>query len=234
MMVARFYYPRLRKQIIFLPIVSFIIGLLSIVTFIYDMKGLFVIASLLLGACYVFSPLIFTTRKGLEIETMLPATWVEKSVFIIGYCLIGVLMLYFVPITIAELVAHTFMDFSYEELLARMMTQGIMYKVSYNVVNTLFYLVTCMTAVTCSTRYRAVKGILWVIASNIIFFIVGVVEGIMVASHTEWGSPEDIESSTSTIIRAMDPVFDWLIVIMIAAIIGLITFTVHKIKTRQI
>lgn len=232
MMVARFYYPRLKKQIIFLPIVAFVIGLLSIISIIDQMKGTFVIASLLLGACYTFSPLILATRKGTEIETALPATWVEKSVFLIGYCLIGVTILYFGPILIAEAVAHTVIDYSCGDLYNQMKEQGLIYKIGYNITSSLFYLVTCMTAVICSTRHRVLNGILWVILINIIFFIVGVIEGILATVHAD--DTKDVEKITSIVKDIMDPIFNCLIGGMIFLMIAMILFTVHKIKNRQI
>lgn len=234
MMVARFYYPRLKKQIIILPIVAFVIGLLSVTAIVNGTKGLFVIASLILGACYIFSPLIFATRKGIEIETMLPATWVEKSVFIIGYCIIGVSILYFVPIILAELSAHLFLDYSCQDLTQMLITQGFMYETGYNLINTVFFLALCMTAVMCSTRDRIIRGILWVIAGEILFFVIGAVEGILVATHTEWSSPEEVENSVSVITAEMAPVFTGLTILMIAAIAGMIAMTTYKIKNRQI
>lgn len=229
MMVARFYYPRLKKQIIILPIVAFVIGLLSIVSFVKDMKGTYVIAALILGACYTFSPLIFATRKGIEIETLLPATWVEKSVFIIGYCIVGISVLYFVPIFISEMVAHTFIDYSCKELYQRMVEQGIIYNISYNIVNSIFYVVTCMTAVICSIRHRVLNGILWVILINIVFFTAGAIEGFLAATRAE-----NLDEISSVVHDVMDPIHNWLIAVMITLIIAMILFTVHKIKNRQI
>lgn len=93
-MVARYYYPMLRSQIIWYPIVA--LAIQTLVFFSYFSAAWTVIGSLLTtitSAMIAFGPLIFTNRSNRVLETMLPATSAEKSVFIIGYCLVAIPLL---------------------------------------------------------------------------------------------------------------------------------------------
>ncbi len=91
-MVARFYYPRLKLQIMIYPLLS----LLGMLTTIAVAKLEFMpmapatLLGMLLSAALWFGPAIFSYREGPEVESMLPANKNEKALFIIAYSLIAI------------------------------------------------------------------------------------------------------------------------------------------------
>lgn len=91
-MVARFYYPRLKLQIMLYPLLSLLSLLLTMAVARYDFMpiGPVTLLGIVLSAALWFGPAIFTYHEGPEVEAMLPANKNEKAIFIMAYSLIAV------------------------------------------------------------------------------------------------------------------------------------------------
>lgn len=109
-MVADFYYPIIKKQLWFYPLVSVLAGF---ITFFLSYFGSYFglgmnsfiagLISMAMMFMYYWSPCILS-NDGREIEVALPALWTEKAVFMLGYFLIFIPVILFVPMIIVKLV----------------------------------------------------------------------------------------------------------------------------------
>ncbi len=86
--VARFYMPRLKKQIIFYPVIAIVLYLLIFFT-ARSMSFVLVVAmsGFISNMLLYFGPVILASRGGLEIETSLPVKGSIKAAFILSYTL---------------------------------------------------------------------------------------------------------------------------------------------------
>ena len=88
-LVARYYYPLLRPQILIYPLTALV---LAVIRSALNHSELGILSDGMLDSflnfMMYFSPCIFAKRSDRYIETMLPATGAEKSVFILTYCLV--------------------------------------------------------------------------------------------------------------------------------------------------
>lgn len=94
-MVARFYFPRLKKQIIFYPLLSLITVLLTVgaAKLEFVPTSLLTPLGLLSTLLLWLGPAVFTMQEGPETEALLPAKGSEKALFIILYSIVGIPLL---------------------------------------------------------------------------------------------------------------------------------------------
>ncbi|MDE7443248.1 MAG: hypothetical protein K2M65_03715 [Muribaculaceae bacterium] len=91
-MVARFYYPRLKKQLILYPSLSLLTLLvtIAIANFTFIPYSLLTPLGMLTTLLLWLGPAVFTMNESPETETLLPAKGSEKALFIMLYSIVGI------------------------------------------------------------------------------------------------------------------------------------------------
>ena len=176
-LVARYYYPALRNQIILYPILSLAIALIGVYGDLDSgwtimLSGL---SSFLLWLLYVWSAGVFTFHSSLPIEVSLPARDSEKATFIVLYLLVGVSVLTFVPGWIVNLLNPQANESEIARAFYALNPRMFWKTAMVGVAAVLIPMTTCMFAVFQSTRSRLIKGITWSIVASIgmlIFMII--------------------------------------------------------------
>lgn len=183
-MVAAYYYPNLKYQILAYPLIGLSMAVLGYLLLHVGIGFLFyAFISFLMSVIYTFSPLIFIRRSNRIFETMLPATSLEKSAFIIGYCLIFV--------TVALMGVYNLTSSALESIFGtppfmeeinkaqHMMLDSWMYSI-YSYISGLVGISTCMFAVFALRRNR-MMAIVWTIVPLVVLTVLSIIAGFCFA-----------------------------------------------------
>ena len=179
--VARFYFPHLKKQMIWYLCISLVFAVLTgIIANSWAAVFIWSLITGIIGYMVNFNPLIFCYySKGLEIETSLPANGLEKSVFILLYSLVVIPIIACLPVTIVYLVNLS--AFASNEELAYISQLTIdSFRGSYGLIIFQYttFILTCLWAVVASRRGRMTKGI---IVPIVVKVVLSVITGIYLA-----------------------------------------------------
>lgn len=187
-MVADFYYPIFKKQLWFYPLVSVLAGFITFFLsyfgsyFGLGMNGFLVgLISMAMMLMYYWSPCILS-NDGREIEVSLPALWTEKAVFLLGYFLIFIPLILFVPMILVKLVLTAVLQ--PETALIELDSIGrsisvVGFKLGVNSVEGLVALTTALCVMLCSRKRSFMRAAVLSIVANI---GVGLVSGLIIVS----------------------------------------------------
>lgn len=171
--IGEFYFPALRMQVILYPVVALVLyglTLLGHYTFgntIGILSG--GLSSTALSFMFYFAPVVLTRRDARIVETMLPATTAEKSVFMLGYFMVVIPVLSFgVYYGVGAALQWIFsLD---DVLLASVQMTGMAYTPllwACNLMSAIVPAITCLWAVMVVARSRALMGMVWSVVSLI-------------------------------------------------------------------
>lgn len=248
-LVARFYFPRLKKQIIAYPIISLLLGSGTIVSILSGSEILLMLALIidvfLISVMIEYGPLAFAFRSCPEIETGLPATAGQQSLFIIAYTFIGIPLMILLPITLVEiglidtgLVSNNITDELKE--IERVLSGKLGFlTIACGLLQYLVPMAVCLYAVMRHTRKRLLHGIIWTLVANVMFaifgFIVGAISAFKSGFEDGWNgveaNPDNVVPGLTANILSM---MDCLGVILIICLIFAIYMTCRTIKQRQV
>lgn len=97
-MVARYYYPALKTQIIFFPLISLLAGISAVFSdYLWQFAMLDGLLSAAIAFMFMFAPIMFARNSSREIELTLPATYLEKATFVVLYTLICIPLMTYGP-----------------------------------------------------------------------------------------------------------------------------------------
>lgn len=240
-LVARYYYPNLRWQVIAYPAAGLAIGLLNYL--LYSTEWGFLVAalvSIISGALVYFGPLIFIRRSNRVVETMLPATGAEKSTFLIPYCIIFLpLCVYGLSAAVYYTLSALFGEPAFMEQFSQM-TMNMLHNAVYAVFQTCQSLVgpaTCMFCVFALRRNR-MMAIFWTILSSVGLGIIGAIFGFVWAFRNDISStivesgPDAIaENLVTTMLEPMVLVLGFVCLIYVGIMVWL---TYRKISRIQL
>lgn len=185
-MVARYYYPALKAQIILYPLVAIGLAVIQYALSRHEVGVLFGgMLSTVLNFMIYLAPCIFVRRGDRFIETLLPATGAEKSLFIISYCLI------FIPLVtlgmnaaVPQLLSTVWpipddvAAFATELNQAKAVMGGSLWA---QIAQEYIPLSTCMFCVMALKHNRMTMSIVWTIVSLVAISVAGAVLGIVIA-----------------------------------------------------
>lgn len=175
--VGRYYWPRLRWQVMLYPVIS----VLVFIAYALLHKGGFNTgAATVLGVIsYMveFAPLVLALRNDRETDIMLPVCGTEKFLFLIGYFLIIVPLLAYLPSELLSLLVYgqtdkylvlrqSGIDLS-DHLFSRILFSGVVSNVAM--------ILTCLWAVIASRTHRILKGILYPLIISVISAVISVI-----------------------------------------------------------
>lgn len=223
MMVARYYYPRLRWQMILYPLVSIVVFVLFKLLYDHGIDRMAVLLLGILGYMVEFAPLVLALRDDSELDAGLPACGLEKYLFLLGYFLVAIPLLVFAPSELLSLIFYGELDqqlvlsqagVTLPEVMS--MTELILGSVS----STISIILTCLWVVLANRTHRVLKGILFPI---IVSLAVGIVGGIgaviiMIAHFGDINDPSlvgDAGAVGSQVLILMKPILNALTVVMV-------------------
>ncbi len=104
-MIARYYYPSLKLQLLLYPLVSVVFGILTYISTKgnMDINVMGVMGVLVLGVIGMTQPFMlyfapgFLVKSSRDIDVSIPALWTEKATFILLYFFIAVPILLYMP-----------------------------------------------------------------------------------------------------------------------------------------
>lgn len=245
--VARFFFPRLKLQIIWYPIISFILGMATMACMLSQSPGLFFLAltgdTFILSILLEYGPLAFAFYSSPEMETSLPATNTEKITFIFGYTFIAIPIMLLAPVTLIELMWNDkFFTPTMTEILKNI-NSAVGSLSCKNIIMSLFQylfpMAVCLYAVMKHTSKRLAKGIIWTVCANVSLAVIGVligagkafVEGYNDAMTGKEPRPDEI---THEVLSDMGTFIDWGGVILAICSIFVIYKTYRAITSRQL
>ncbi len=185
-MVARYYWPTVRMQVILYPAISLAAGILiSLCRNNGDMALILTgLLSMPLSLLLNFGPLVFAVKSNQEIEAMIPARTSEKTTFLLLYNLVVMPFLILFP---KFLVTYIFFpDFAMtlandqeaQEVLRDILADNTFFMQAISMCSTLMPVAVCTFCVFFFRKRRVLYSIIWTIVSIMVPAIAGIVFGI--------------------------------------------------------
>lgn len=173
MRIGEFYFPALRMQMILYPVVALVLYGLTFLGH-YTLGGTVGIlsnglSSTVLGFMFYFAPVALTRRDTRIVETMLPATTVEKSVFLLGYFFVVIPVLlsgvyYGVGSALQWILGLNDVLFTSLSITDMPYTPLVW---ASNMISAIVPAITCLWAVLVVARSRALMAMVWSVVSLI-------------------------------------------------------------------
>ena len=220
MRIAEFYFPALRMQMILYPVVAIVLYSLTLLGHytLGDTVGILSggLCSTVLSCMFYFAPVALTRRDTRIVETMLPATCAEKSVFLLGYFFVVIpVLLYGVYYGVGSAVQWIFGLYNVLfSVNVSVIIQNTALVYASNVMSAIVPTITCLWAVLVTARSRALMGIVWSVVSLIslsmisgigtliMMFATGFFDAIM-KNPAVAESPEAMESMGGSMLGSM-------------------------------
>lgn len=243
MLLINYYMPRLKKQLMFYPLVAVICYF--ILFFSLKSVGAAILTSTItyyiLGFMTCFGALIFASRKGMEIDTMLPVDWKQRSVFVMVYTFIIVPAIVVLPMYLCYVctwqwvVINPLFKEAIPLLKMFMSSQYILLAIS----SQLIPMAVCLYCVVTIKHNRIIMSIVWTIVANIVLFMIGAIYGGII------GFSQGFEDGFNGVERSQDEVSSMLVseitggmtpvaVFLIICAIFVVIMTCRQLKNRQI
>lgn len=188
-MVARYYWPTVRMQVILYPAISLVAGIL--ITLCKGHAGWALILtgflSMPMSLLLNFGPLVFAIKSNQEIEAMIPARTSEKTTFVLRYNLVVMPFLILFPKFIVTYIF--FPDFAMtladtqdaQEVLRDLLADNTFFMQAISMCSTLMPVAVCTFCVFFFRKRRVLYSIIWTIVCIMVPAIAGIVFGIWFA-----------------------------------------------------
>lgn len=186
-MIARYYYPSIRRQLIIYPAISVAVGIATFFMYNSPLSTIFAgILSMVLSFMFYFGPIVFTRRSDRAIETMLPATTGEKATFLLLYSFIVIPLLVYLPqFLVQRILIWTMPSNDFFMTINDLTSKFIGKTFGLSVAQSLVPLATCLYVVMRVKSNRAILGMVWAVASLIVTGICSAIYGVYFALHSE-------------------------------------------------
>lgn len=184
MRLLNYYMPRLKKQLILYPVISVFLYMLIFFTLRWD--GAPFIALIVYNIIYMmlfFGALIFASRNGMEIDTMLPVDWRRKALFLLVYTFIVVPLLVVVPIAACYMLTRQWLVVSplLKEAYAAVSTLISGRYITCTVIGNMLPMAVCLYCVTSIRHNRIILSIVWTIVTCMLQSFIGGIYGAFIA-----------------------------------------------------
>ena len=239
-MVARYYGGRLRWQVMFYPLISLVV--FALVMVIRNFGGVVLGNSIagILQYFVIFGSIAFVTRRDFAMSTTLPASGMEKGLFMILYSMIVLPVLAYGPVEIASQIVYgqsvVFGSLSSTPELSVLENHfGIL--ASFSLISLAVNVATCLWVVAAARRKVVLKAILFPIFMNIVIgLVIGLITAIK-AMEVATNAPRlhrmprfNIEAFGD----ALSDVLMWLIPFMAVYIVIALWRVIHAAGRRQL
>lgn len=183
MKLIKYYLPRLKKQLIFYPLISVLLYFLVFFT-CRSMGAIFsfVIALYAIEIMVSFGPLIFASRKGMAIDTALPVSWKSKVAFILTYTFVVIPLLIDLPVAVCYFTTWHKAVINPAFLEIYPVIKGLFLRAFTvtQVFNMLFPMAVCLYCVMSIKRNRILMSIVWTIVTNLVLGVLGGIVGAVI------------------------------------------------------
>ena len=242
-MIARYYFPTLKRPLILFPLLSLAVGGFYLLSIRFQINIIFSgTLSSVLSFLYYWSPIIFNRIESSQLTTTLPCRWTERATFVIIFALLGLPLLVFGPsYVLSELGQYLYFDnyisliHAWEPMETPVQTDldflGILLKVSMS----LLPFSVALYVVYRARKSRILKAIMLSVAALIGQSItIGVLIGVLLA--------RDIQSGVARGAVPVEPVptdMIWKVSLIVGCILGalalmFIVLTIRRFKTTQL
>lgn len=181
-MVWRFYLPYTRKKLIGFTILTFLTEAMMYYSYTYMPRQtatpIILMLSVMIAALMTFSGLVFAKPRGRELQTLLPALGMEKSIVIIGYVTVVIPFLLSLPSIFSWIFGSLYTERNVALLFGLELNMPIFL---YSVLVLESMALTCLWAVLASRRKYAMRnGVLAVAAFYLtVTFFSGFISGLI-------------------------------------------------------
>lgn len=241
---GRIFSPWIGRQLLFMPLISLAVAILTIMLAINPLGALFSgLLSFIPAFMVYFGSLVFAYSTDQTMQTILPVKWSEKALFMIVYSLVVVPLCVDVPQIIADR-AVIWLDPDRVDsnviLSARYMTQGV--SASWNYLQQLIPAAVCLTAVVFYTSRRVLMPVVWTVVSMIGLSVLGGICGILsvvkfgaknleAIAEANQGNPRAV---VNALMGEMQPYIEIFQIFSVAILFVFVWLICRKIKTRQL
>lgn len=235
--LIKYYYPTIRTQLIAFPTIALVLGVCMNLLYRHEVGFLFVSMLSTLSALMIyFGPMVFLTKSTRSLAVTLPATWVEKSCFIVVYSLVVINLLVNVPLMLSDFVLNNI--FGEPEFMKALNNEITKYMdpsdgMIVRVLQCVMPASVCMYFVMSATRTRA-KVIIGTLASLFILVVTGIVWGLTMALNMPMDQGVTSDEIQSYMLPRIIELTSGLMFICLAVILLFIALTVRRIKNIQI
>lgn len=242
MSLINYYMPRLKRQLIFYPVIAVLFYFLMFFTLRWEGVILIsAIASNILNVMLYLGALIFASRGGMEIDTMLPVDWRKKATLILVHTFIIVPLLIALPVAVCYLLTSQW-------IVINPFIKGILQQewllplpfIIMSIATTMLPMAVCLYCVVSLKSNRVIMSIVWTIVAAFAESIVGGIYGAYAAfkQGIEDGlNGVEPQSSTELAKDLMAEISNGstaITVIFAICTIFVIVMACRAIKTRQI
>lgn len=254
-MVARYYYPRLKWQLIAYPLISVLCTAFMVWMAAEEIPFLGLIAEWILVLMIIFAPLAFARYNSRQLDIALPAPWQLKAAFLLLYTVVIVpLMVLLLPALSQTVLPYRFCLIGQfitvnngGELVSKIIPSWLIWLQRTHIAawgQSFLPSVLCLLFVLSFRNDTILKSVLWSLASGIIFVIIQSVLSATFIFHRlieELDLKGGAHPTTAEIDQVtQSAVSDYLhaayvieIPILVAASIAVCWLVCRKVKTRN-
>ncbi len=239
---GRLFSPWIQRQLLFYPLISIFISVLSIILG-YTTYGIAFTAllSFIPAILQYFGSLVFGMHTDRYIETLVPATWCEKATFTVVYSLVVLPLLLNIPSQIIYWIATRIPSVaegnSWIEVhqLSKALSSGWL----WNIVQSLIPTAVCLLALVIYSSRRILMSVVWSIVSLIGISILGGIVGFMsaikmVKEDINTLNNNDPEAIIDSLASSMQPSLIILGIAGCVILLVIVCIIFRKFRSRQV
>ncbi len=176
MMVARYYYPRLKRQIIIYPLISLLLFPLSWTLWKAGMPVGYQMVLNIIEWMIILGPIAFALCNSPEMSLSLPANGCEKGIFCMAYTFIAIPLLAGFPCWLFSALTGANVDVTemFTETGVTMSADNIRVVKTMGFFSSMAQMATCLWFVMASRHNRVLYGVLGTIGVG---FVLGIISG---------------------------------------------------------
>lgn len=236
-LLARFYYPVLRKQIIAIPIIVFLCVLVISYAPIFDSDKWVIVSTLPVAFMFMMSPIGLARRDCRPLSNQLPVTPLEKMVFLILYFNVFMSLMSSGGMMLAALILLPVSNQPMVWLLDLYGRFADIFGMSpFNPVLWLggcFFQYCVLYGVISAKKNRMAKGIIWMLSTFVIFQLMSGIIGLIIGIAISISDPPATLSqldATGLPAGYMPVIFRGILIFMTLGSITMICLIYRKLK----
>lgn len=252
-MLARFYGPGSRRFLLYTALtvaVAYVLSLLSTMGAPAPGLGLFSLASILVGLPVYVAPIVFARYSDRTLTVGVPATWIEKSVFMLGFCFVAVpavsAAVWYAGMGIASLFTDhaDVTDFMLQYVMQDAKYPGLSsFNISwsrvFNSIAGVLPAIAALYAVLSVKRLPILFGVIAEVATYTVISILSGIYGVVLAFRAGVadgmrGMEPDPEAVVTDILNGLSDMMPYATAVVIMLLIAGAAMVVRKIKNVQV
>lgn len=240
---GKLFSPWIQRQMIFFPLVSLLISVLSVFLGFLTVGIPFIaLLSFILAFMVYFGSMVFGMHSDRYIETLVPVKWSEKATFVCVYTLIVIPLLVTVPTQLIYWIVDNFLKewiSGNHWLELRRIGTGFYANALWNTVQYLIPASVCLFALISYSSKRILLAAVWSVVSLIGLSIVGGIVGFISAfkfgkTNIETMAESNPEEVVGALVSEMQPMFVMLGCVGVVFLMFMVWLIFRKFRERQV